>query len=80
MQLCDGPAEPPPEGYLWEAGRERRLPGDGDFPLRALVDAVAADVLLGVEVPSARRREEGVSADEHAAQAMRSLRRLLDGT
>ena len=56
------------------------LPGDGTLPLRALVDAVAADVLLGVEAPSQRRRDAGVSDVAYAQLAMSSLRELLDDT
>ncbi len=77
VQLCDGPARVPPEGYAHEASRERMLPGDGELPLRELVDAVSPDVLLAVEAPSQRRQAQGVSDDAYAAQTMDSLRRLL---
>jgi sugar phosphate isomerase/epimerase len=79
VQLCDGPAELPPQGYAWEAGTERLLPGDGELPVAALVQAVGPGVLLGVEAPSQRRRAAGVPADVYAAQVMDSLRRLLAG-
>jgi sugar phosphate isomerase/epimerase len=80
IQLCDGPARVPPEGYAWEAATERMLPGEGELPLHALVEAVAPDVLLAVEAPSQRRRAQGVPADAYAARAMNSLRVLLDGS
>jgi sugar phosphate isomerase/epimerase len=79
VQLCDAPASVPPEGYAWEAGTERMLPGEGELPLRALVDVLAPDALLGIEAPSQRRRAQGVSPDAYAARAMDSLRFLLDG-
>jgi sugar phosphate isomerase/epimerase len=77
VQLCDGPAQPPEQGYAREAATERMLPGEGDLPVRALVDAVGPDVMLGVEAPSRRRVEQGVPAAAYAAQAMDSVRRLL---
>jgi sugar phosphate isomerase/epimerase len=80
IQLCDGPAGVPPEGYAWEAATERMLPGEGELPLHALVEAVAPDVLLAVEAPSQRRRDLDVPADAYAARAMNSLRVLLDGS
>jgi sugar phosphate isomerase/epimerase len=78
VQLCDGPADVPAEGYAWEAATERMLPGDGELPLPALVGAVAPGVLLAVEAPSRRRRAAGIPPDAYAAQAMDSARRLLD--
>jgi sugar phosphate isomerase/epimerase len=77
VQLCDGPANLPPQGYAWEAATERMLPGEGELPLRALVEAVAPGVVLGIEAPSRRRRDQGVPAGAYAARAMSSLRRLL---
>ena len=79
VQLCDGPARPPEGGYAQEAATGRRLPGDGDLPVRALVDAVGPEVMLGVEAPSRRRVEQGVPAAVYAVQALNSVRRLLTG-
>ncbi|TVZ02397.1 sugar phosphate isomerase/epimerase [Trebonia kvetii] len=78
VQLCDGPAAPPAgEAYAREASGGRLLPGDGDLPVRELVDAVGPDVMLGVEAPSRWRAEQGVPAAAYAAQAMDAVRRLL---
>jgi sugar phosphate isomerase/epimerase len=79
VQLCDGPARAPAEGYATEAAAQRELPGTGELPVRALVDAAGPDVLLAVEAPSRRRREQGIPADVYAGQAMASVRRLLSG-
>jgi len=79
VQLCDGPAGVPAEGYAWEAATERLLPGEGELPLPALVGAVAPSVLLAVEAPSRRRLDQGLPADAYADQAMRSLKLLLAG-
>ncbi len=78
VQLCDGPAQPPGQEYAREAATERMLPGAGELPVQALVDAVGPDVVLGVEAPSRRRAEQGVPADVYAAQAMESVQRLLN--
>lgn len=80
VQLCDGPARVPAEGYAWEGATERMLPGEGELPLRELARAVPADALLAVEAPSQRRRAAGIGADAYAALALDSLRRLLDGS
>jgi sugar phosphate isomerase/epimerase len=77
VQLCDGPARVPPEGYAWEGATERMLPGAGELPVSALVEAVAPGVLLAVEAPSRRRLDAGIGAGDYAARAMDSLRRLL---
>lgn len=55
-QLCDGPAEPvwpDEESARVEARTARALPGDGAFPLRALVEALPPGVPLAVESPFA---------------------------
>jgi len=79
VQLCDGPGRLPPEGYAWEAGRERMLPGEGDLPVQALVDVLPPDVVLGIEAPSQRRHAQGVPAKAYATRAMDALQRLLRG-
>ena len=77
VQLCDGPAEVPAEGYAHEGATQRLLPGEGVLPLQPLVDAVGPDVPLGIEAPSARRYARGISDDEYSARAMRALQLLL---
>jgi sugar phosphate isomerase/epimerase len=76
VQLCDGPASLPPQGYSWEAATERMLPGEGELPVRALVGALPAGTLLGIEAPSQRRVAQGITADAYAARAMDALRRI----
>jgi sugar phosphate isomerase/epimerase len=47
-QLCDGsfePIRPPAEIALSEARTGRLLPGDGELPLRQLIDALPADAI-----------------------------------
>lgn len=77
VQLCDGPAHLPSEKWAWEAGEERQMPGEGEFPLHELLDALPKDILIGIEAPSKRLRDRGVSAQAHAQLAFDSLNRLL---
>jgi sugar phosphate isomerase/epimerase len=77
VQVCDGPAEMPPDKFVWEAGTERMLPGEGSLPLRALIEAVGPDLLIGIEAPSQRRRDAGVTPEDYAKRAMESLQNLL---
>ena len=79
VQLCDGPRDLAPDQFLWEAGTERLLPGAGELPLRDLVDVVGAEVPIGVEVPSQRRRDAGEPAEQYAARAMAAVRRVTEG-
>jgi len=76
-QLCDGPAEMPAERYGWEAGTQRLLPGEGVFPLQALVRALSPDMVIGVEAPSAARRAAGEPALAYARRMKASLDLLL---
>jgi len=86
-ELCDAAVAQPGDerirgeasvvtGQAREAAAERLLPGAGELPVRALVDAVGPDVVLGVEAPSRRRAELGVPAAVYAAQAMDAVLRL----
>lgn len=78
-QICDGRGLHASSDYMAES-HDRELPGDGDFPLDAIIRALPAATALEVEVPSAKRRQAGVSALEHARQAMIRARALVDGT
>jgi sugar phosphate isomerase/epimerase len=56
VQLCDAPLAPPSDGDLRrESVTTRRLPGEGELPLRALLDALPADVVVEAEIPMADR-------------------------
>jgi sugar phosphate isomerase/epimerase len=52
LQLCDGPATPPqdPEALIVESRSDRQIPGQGDFPLIELVQAVDPSLPVSVEV------------------------------
>ncbi len=77
-QFCDGPLEPvlpPQEVALSEARTGRRFPGDGAFPLRALVDALPAEATFAIEAPVAELA--GQAPAEVARIAYASMVRLL---
>jgi sugar phosphate isomerase/epimerase len=68
-QVCDGHGLHTSSDYMVE-GRNRELPGLGDFPMNAILSALPATAPLEVEIPSAQRREAGVSALDHAREAL----------
>jgi sugar phosphate isomerase/epimerase len=77
-QLCDGPfqpVQPPEEVALTEARTGRLFPGDGELPLRELVDALPPGASLAVESPVAKLA--GTAPDEIARQAYKALTHLL---
>jgi sugar phosphate isomerase/epimerase len=76
-QICDGFGLEASADYLTES-HDRQLPGDGNFPLEAIIKALPAATALEVEVPSAARLKAGVSALEHARRAMAQARTLVD--
>ena len=77
VQVCDGPIPQPPDIAMTEAVCERLYPGDGQFPLVELLRAAPRDVTVGIECPSLRRAQAGVSAADQAKEAMAKVRQLL---
>jgi sugar phosphate isomerase/epimerase len=80
VQLCDGPLSAPRGGVAEvrdEAVNSRLLPGDGDLPLLALLDALPADLPVSVETPVRGLRHLDDTA--RAAAAFDACRRLLLG-
>ncbi len=56
LQICDAPAiAPPPEELVTEARTNRLMPGQGGLDLWSVIDALPADIAIGVEVPLAAR-------------------------
>ena len=77
VQICDGPIPQPSEIAATEAVCERLYPGDGDFPLSEFLRAAPGDVILGIECPSLRRAQAGMSAADQAREGIAAMRRLL---
>jgi sugar phosphate isomerase/epimerase len=80
-QLCDGPLEPvwpDEEEARTESRTGRLLPGDGELPLRELVEVLPDAAVLSVEAPVAALADK--PAQERARLAFAAATRLLDGS
>ena len=76
-QICDVPRlAPPGQSYFEEACFARRVPGDGELPLREWIAALPADCTIGIEVPDAAAFAAGLSPREHCARAVAATRAL----
>jgi len=73
VQLCDAAGSPPPPGRLRaESLADRRYPGHGDLPLRAVVECLPAGVPMTLEAPVARdARLPAAERSRRAAEALR---------
>lgn len=80
IHLCDAPPPPTDARSQDELRKESRtarlLPGEGSLWLGELLDALAPDVALSVEAPSARHAH--LPASERARLAFAATRALLD--
>lgn len=75
LQLCDA-ARDAPADLADEARYDRRYPGEGQLPLLELLQAVPADLPIGVEVPS--RAHAAWSVADRAAKAARTARAVIE--
>jgi sugar phosphate isomerase/epimerase len=78
VQFNDGLVRNPPADIIKESIEERLYPGEGEFPLAELIAATPRHVPWGIECPSLRRAQAGVSARDQAVEALAGLRRLLE--
>ena len=76
-QLSDGPRDIPPDRSWHEAVSERQLPGEGSFPLDAILRPLRTDTVFEVEVPQGTARKAGVPPHERARRAVEAARRVL---
>jgi sugar phosphate isomerase/epimerase len=79
-QFCDAPAQAPASfaAISEEARFERLPPGEGGLPLREFLQALPANIPLGLEVPM-RRLSENVNGVERARRALVAARRVVAG-
>ena len=72
VQLCDGPALGPSgrEALITEARTRRLPPGEGEFPLHALLGAMPAGCPVSIEVPM----PSGENALRHARRLLAAAR------
>ncbi len=76
-QLCDGPDLGVRSDYEPEV-LDRLAPGEGVFPIAAILDALPAALPVEIEAPSRTLQEQGVPAIERARRAGTGARELLD--
>jgi len=77
LQLCDAPrARPAAEKLRDESVNGRRLPGEGELPLFALLDALPDGVVIELETPDASLA--GSSIAERAQRCGDAARRFLE--
>ncbi|MCB2080057.1 MAG: sugar phosphate isomerase/epimerase [Novosphingobium sp.] len=76
-QICDGHGLHASENYMDEV-HARELPGKGDFPIKAILDAIPGAMPIEVEVPSSQYRAQGVSAEQHIRNAIEASRAVVD--
>ena len=76
VQLCDGPLRAPQgrEALICEARTDRLAPGEGQFPLHALLEAMPPDCVASLEVPLPPGREPRA----HARHLHDTARRLAE--
>jgi sugar phosphate isomerase/epimerase len=77
VQVNDGLLVIPPEQLFPEAIGERPYPGAGEFPLADYLSALPKDLPIGIESPSLRRSQAGLSPLAQACEAMASMHRVL---
>jgi len=76
-QICDGPRTIAPELEQDEGLLQRRIPGEGEFPLAGFAASLPKDVTVGVEVPLMDLREAGIGPMERARRAVEASRKIL---
>ncbi|MET0983937.1 MAG: TIM barrel protein [Steroidobacteraceae bacterium] len=77
IQLCDAPLNVPSQGGGYEAFYERKIPGEGVFPLHDLLAALPEQLEIGMEVPLWQMQNEGVQAAERVQLIVDATHRLL---
>jgi sugar phosphate isomerase/epimerase len=79
-QLSDTTLQPRMDSYMQEATFERMVPGEGELPLQAIVDALPADIVISLEVPRLSLAEAGVSHFDRVKPCVEAARGLLAGS
>ena len=75
-QLNDTTLRPRMENYMEEAMFERMVPGEGELPLRDILAALPADVVIELEVPRRELALSGVSPIDRLRPCVEAARRL----
>jgi sugar phosphate isomerase/epimerase len=80
VQVNDGLAWIPEEAMVAESLQERLYPGEGAFPLLALLAAAPRDVPWAIETPSLRRARAGVTPEAQARETIQLMQALVAAT
>ncbi|MCX7863669.1 MAG: sugar phosphate isomerase/epimerase [Novosphingobium sp.] len=76
VQLCDVPLVSRRENYIEEAMFERRVPGEGELPLRDWLALLPGGIWIGLEVPGIEEMIAGTSPRDWAARVVAGARAL----
>lgn len=76
-QLNDTTLQPRADNYMEEAMFERMVPGEGELPLRDILSALPADIVIEIEVPRRSLALAGVSPIDRLRPCVEAARRLL---
>jgi sugar phosphate isomerase/epimerase len=78
VQLCDGPLRGTLAHYPYEGFFDRMAPGEGEFPLAALIEAMPAHLPISLEVPGQSARKAGMTATDWARHVVETAKGVLD--
>jgi sugar phosphate isomerase/epimerase len=78
VQLSDVPRKSTYASYMEEAMFERLPPGEGELPLKEILDALPRHLVIGLEVPQLAEAQRGVSPHDRLRNCVDGTRRLLD--
>ncbi|MFZ1175066.1 MAG: TIM barrel protein [Mycobacterium sp.] len=76
-QLNDTTLQPRIDNYMEEAMFERMVPGEGELPLRDILSALPADIVIELEVPRRSLALAGISPIDRLRPCVDAARRLL---
>lgn len=76
-QLNDTTLQPRLDNYMEEAMYERLIPGEGELPLRDILAALPADVVLELEIPQRSLALAGISPIDRLRPCVDAAHRLL---
>jgi sugar phosphate isomerase/epimerase len=77
IQLADVPLKGDGRPYLEEACFDRRVPGEGELPLKDFLAALPRDLPIGLEIPMLAKAEAGLSPHDIMGPAVKAAEALL---
>lgn len=76
-QLSDATLQPRTDNYAEEAMYERMVPGEGELPLRDILAALPADIVIGLEIPRRSLAVAGIGPIDRLRPCVDAARDLL---